>query len=103
MVFAVVMRASISDKRAKLFHFWYFQPRLDLSERNQAFLRLSVATFTKELVLTISLPFPSPFPIFSFSRSRPGLHCLPKSCVHDAAAHLLGNPFFYYASVAWTG
>lgn len=46
VVSAVVMRASISDKRAKLFHFWYSQLRLDLSERNQAFLNLRVATFT---------------------------------------------------------
>lgn len=73
MVSAVVMRASISDKRAKLFHFWYFQLRLDLSERNQAFLNLRVATFTKELVLTTFLPFPSlPPSLFSLSLG-PGL------------------------------
>uniref|UniRef100_A0A2K6KJ52 Transporter n=1 Tax=Rhinopithecus bieti TaxID=61621 RepID=A0A2K6KJ52_RHIBE len=36
-------------------------------------------------------------------RSWPGLHCLPKSCDNDAAAHVLVHSFFYYASLAWTG
>lgn len=85
------------------FHFWYFQLRLDLSEGNQASLHLSVPPPVDELI-TYYVYSLFPRPIFSSSsRSRPGLHRLPKSCVHDAAAHLLGNPFFYYASVAWTG
>lgn len=42
-------------------------------------------------------PFSLPF------RAWPGLHCLPKSCDHDAAAHVLVHSLFYYASLAWTG
>uniref|UniRef100_A0A7N5P621 Transporter n=1 Tax=Ailuropoda melanoleuca TaxID=9646 RepID=A0A7N5P621_AILME len=36
-------------------------------------------------------------------RSWPGLHCIPKSRDHDAAAHVLVHSLFYYASLAWTG
>lgn len=71
MVSALVMRASFSDKRAKLFHFWYFQPRLDLSERNQAFLHLSVLPLPKSWYLLFFFPPPPPF-LFSLSLG-PGL------------------------------
>lgn len=71
MVSAVVMCASFSDKTAKLFHFWYFQPRLDLSEWNQAFLHLSVLPLPKSWHLLFLFPSPPPF-LFSLSLG-PGL------------------------------
>lgn len=36
-----------------------------------------------------------------FPRSRLGLHSLPQSCVHDAAADPVGHPVLHHAAAPW--
>lgn len=50
-------------------------------------------------VKSVLRPF-SPSPLCSPCRSRLGLHRLPQSCVHDAAANPLGHPLLYHAAAS---
>lgn len=74
---------------------------LSLGDPSQTQVSLCELVFQAARSLTGSPSAPSPFSLPS--RSRPGLHCLPKSCDNDAAAHVLVHSFFYHASLAWTG